>query len=164
LRRARGYIGPIVDYEYEGEDEEDYCPACARLRYTSKLSRKIIYVEQGKISKNPLFDLCLDPEKEYRQCRECGNIYDLNDLPATIMQDPDPEQEEINRAYRQGDYIPGPGAEIKNKKSKRKKDKSKDLENVFENLDKVDLPEPKIVKVHRKIVKKKPVPNPNQNS
>jgi hypothetical protein len=155
----RGYIGPIVNYD-DDIPEEDYCPACARTGYASKLSSKIIYVEQDKISKNPIFDLGLDPEKEYRQCGECGNIYDLDDLPSTIMGDPDPEQKKINLAYRKGDYIPGPGP---GNKPKRKGKKLKSSIKIIEEPDKVDLPEPKgkIVKVHRKIVKKQV---PNQNS
>jgi hypothetical protein len=92
LRDGRGYIGVVIEHnsssivgdEIEGEGE-DNCPACEKTGFGSKLSRKIIYVEQTKrgpkISKHPIFVLGLDTNKQYRQCRECGNIYDLEDLP-----------------------------------------------------------------------------------
>ena len=44
----------------------------------------------------------LDSEKEYRQCRCCENIYDLEDLVEKGF-----TQEEIEHAYRAGDYIQG---------------------------------------------------------
>jgi hypothetical protein len=145
-------------FEEEGEDN---CPACARAGYGSKLSRKIIYVEETKrgpeISKNPIIALGLDTDKQYRQCRECGNIYDLNDLPMTIMHDPG--QEEINRAYREGDFIPGsgPGIKSKNKNKKPIRKRKPPAESAEGPRDK-DKPKGKIIKqIQRtkvKIVKK----------
>jgi hypothetical protein len=176
LRRDGGYIGVVIDHNsssrFEGEEEgEDNCPACEKAGYGCKLSRKIIYVEQTKrgpkISKNPITALGLDTDKQYRQCWECGNIYDLNDLPMTIMQDP--EQEEINRAYREGDFIPGPGPGIKSKNKIKKlggklppskvKPAPSSVGADQDTRDK-DKPKGKIIKQIQKvkIVKKNPVP------
>ena len=170
--RKDGYIGMVIDHnEFSNsiedyETEEDNCPGCARDGFGTKLSRKIIYVEQTKrgpkISKHPIFALGLDPEKEYRQCRECGNIYDLMDLSNRPKSS---AQEELDLAYRQGDFIPGPGPGIKHNKSERKVKKLKTIRNDSIDLNKADLSEPKvkgkvIKQIQRKIVKKIPV-SPN---
>lgn len=127
MRRTPGYIGVVVDHNdlYNSLDDydniEDNCPACAKVGFGSKLSKKIIYVEQTKrgprISKHPIVAIGLDPEKQYRQCRECGNIYDLKDLPTTTKAW---DQELLERDYREGDFIPGPGVETETKYNKSK--------------------------------------------
>lgn len=175
-RGGIGYIGAVIDHNefsnsivVEDEEGEDNCPACEKAGYGSKLSRKIIYVEQTKrgpkISKNPIIALGLDTDKQYCQCPECGNIYDLKDLPTTLMQDPDREQAEINRAYREGDFIPGSGPGIINVKSKNKNKIKKPIreQGTSEDSRDKDKPKPKgkiiskqIQRTKVKIVKKIP--------